>query len=197
VLLLSFILLVVVFHSVVVPLKAVIMNLISIGAAFGVMVAIFQWGYVDSVFGLGKEGPIDAWVPMMMFAIVFGLSMDYEVFLLARVREEYDRTGDNSRAVADGLTATGRVISAAALIMVCVFGAFVLVPERALKLIGFGLAIAVFIDATVVRLVLVPSVMELMGKANWWAPSWLARILPRIRVESGPEAAPARAPGGD
>jgi RND superfamily putative drug exporter len=187
VLFLSFLLLLVVFHSVVVPLKAVLMNLLSIGAAFGAMIAVFQWGWFDFLIGQGKEGPIEAWAPMMLFAILFGLSMDYEVFLLTRVREEYDRTGDNARAVADGLAATGRVITAAALIMVCVFGSFVLGELRDLKLLGFGLAFAVLIDATVVRLVLVPSAMELMGKANWWAPSWLVRYLPTIRVE-GAEA---------
>jgi RND superfamily putative drug exporter len=192
VLVLSFLLLMVVFHSVVVPLKAVVMNLLSIGAAFGVTVAVFQWGWGASLIGIGKEGPIDAWVPMMLFAIVFGLSMDYEVFLLTRVREEYDKSGDNRRAVADGLAATGRVISAAAAIMVCVFGAFVLGEDRSLKLFGFGLAVAVFIDATIVRLVLVPAAMELMGTANWWAPSWLLRYLPTIRVDTVEAAAAPR-----
>jgi RND superfamily putative drug exporter len=179
-----------VFHSVVVPLKAVLMNMLSIGASFGAMVAVFQWGFGADIIGIGKEGPIEAWAPIMLFAIVFGLSMDYEVFLLTRVREEYDRTGDNSRAVADGLAATGRVISAAALIMVCVFGSFMLGDERALKLLGFGLAFAVAIDATLVRLVLVPSAMELLGKANWWAPSWLVRYLPTIRVDTVEEPVP-------
>jgi RND superfamily putative drug exporter len=192
VLLLSFLLLMTVFHSVVVPLKAVIMNMLSIGASFGAMVAVFQWGIGASLIGIGKEGPIEAWAPMMLFAIVFGLSMDYEVFLLTRVREEYDRTGDNRRAVADGLAATGRVISAAAAIMVCVFGSFILGDERALKLLGFGLAFAVLIDATVVRLVLVPSAMELLGKANWWAPSWLVRILPTIRVDTVEQRVPVQ-----
>ena len=193
VLVLSFLLLMTVFHSVVVPLKAVVMNMLSIGASFGAMVAVFQWGIGSSLIGIGKEGPIEAWAPMMLFAIVFGLSMDYEVFLLTRVREEYDKTGDNGRAVADGLAATGRVISAAALIMVCVFGSFMLGDERALKLLGFGLAFAVLIDATIVRLVLVPAAMELMGKANWWAPSWLVRYLPTIRVDTvkRPAAEPA------
>jgi putative drug exporter of the RND superfamily len=187
VLTLSFLLLLVVFHSIVVPLKAVLMNLLSIGAAFGAMVAVFQWGWFDFIIGQGKEGPIEAWAPMMLFAIVFGLSMDYEVFLLTRIREEYDKTGDNARAVADGLAATGRVITAAAAIMVCVFGSFVLGEQRDIKLFGFGLAFAVFIDATIVRLVLVPSAMELMGKANWWAPSWLVRYLPTIRVDGARE----------
>jgi RND superfamily putative drug exporter len=195
VLLLSFILLLIVFHSLVVPLKAVIMNLLSIGAAFGATVAVFQWGWGGELLNIGKEAPVDAWVPMMLFAIVFGLSMDYEVFLLTRVREEYDRSGDNRRAVADGLAATGRVISAAALIMVFVFGSFILSPDRALKLFGFGLAVAVLIDATIVRLVLVPSAMELMGKANWWAPSWLVRYLPTIRVDAEPQRTTATAEG--
>jgi RND superfamily putative drug exporter len=132
---------------------------------------------------VGKAGPIEAWAPMMLFAIVFGLSMDYEVFLLSRMREEYDRTGDNATAVADGLAATARVITAAALIMVCVFGAFVLGDDRSLKLFGLGLAVAVAIDATIVRMVLVPATMELLGDRNWWLPRWLDRILPRINVE--------------
>ncbi len=190
VLALSFLLLLVVFHSVVVPIKAVLMNMLSIGAAFGAMVAVFQWGWFDFIIGQGKDGPIEAWAPMMLFAILFGLSMDYEVFLLTRVREEYDRTGDNARAVADGLAATGRVITAAAAIMVCVFGSFVLGELRDLKLLGFGLAFAVLIDATIVRLVLVPSAMELMGRANWWAPGWLVRYLPTIRVEGARDPAP-------
>jgi RND superfamily putative drug exporter len=197
VLVLSFALLLTVFHSVVVPLKAVIMNMLSIGASFGAMVAVFQWGIGDSIIGVGKEGPIEAWAPMMLFAIIFGLSMDYEVFLLTRVREEFDRTGDNGRAVADGLAATGRVISAAALIMVCVFGSFMLGDERALKLLGFGLAFAILIDATIVRLVLVPSTMELLGNKNWWAPSWLVKLLPTIRVEAEAHPAPPAAAPGD
>ena len=200
VLLLSFVLLLTVFHSVVVPIKAVIMNLLSIGAAFGLTVAVFQWGIGDELLGVGKEGPIEAWGPMFIFAIVFGLSMDYEVFLLTRVREEYDRNGmDNGRAVADGLAATGRVISAAALIMVCVFGSFMVGDGRDLKMIGFALASAIFIDATIVRLILVPSAMELMGRANWWAPDWLVRVLPTIRVDSVEpevEATPAGGGGG-
>jgi putative drug exporter of the RND superfamily len=197
VLLLSFFLLLTVFHSVVVPLKAVIMNLLSIGAAFGLTIIVFQWGFGDNLLGVGREGPIEAWGPMFIFAIVFGLSMDYEVFLLARVREEYDRNGNNNTAaVADGLAATGRVISAAALIMVCVFGAFILGDDRAIKIVGFTLAAAIFIDATVVRLILVPAAMELLGKANWWAPSWLVRILPTIRVDAEPENVPAGVGGG-
>jgi RND superfamily putative drug exporter len=157
------------------------------------MVAVFQWGVGAGLIGVGREGPIEAWGPMMMFAIVFGLSMDYEVFLLTRVREEFDRNGgDNAAAVADGLSATGRVISAAAAIMVFVFGAFILGDDRAIKMIGFGLAISILIDATIVRLILVPSAMELLGAKNWWAPSWLVKLLPTIRVEA--EAHPAPRP---
>jgi RND superfamily putative drug exporter len=189
VLVLSFLLLMTVFHSVVVAAKAVVMNMLSIAAAFGALVAVFQWGIGDEFIGLGREGPIEAWAPMMLFAIVFGLSMDYEVFLLTRVREEYDRSGDNARAVADGLAATGRVITAAAAIMICVFGAFVLGEDRSFKLLGFGLAFAILIDATLVRLVLVPSLMELMGNFNWYLPSWL-RWLPDLRVEAGQSAKP-------
>ncbi len=187
VLLLSFLLLMAVFRSVLVPLKAVIMNLLSIGAAYGVLVAIFQWGWGRELIGVDKAGPIEAWVPMFLFAIVFGLSMDYEVFLLSRIKEEYDRTGDNATAVADGLAATARVITAAALIMFCVFFAFVLGDDRSLKLFGFGLAIAVLIDATIVRMLLVPATMELLGDRNWWLPHWLDRILPHINVEGHPD----------
>ena len=184
VLLLSFLLLMVVFRSILVPLKAVVMNLLSVGVAYGLMVAVFQWGWGASLFGVGKEGPIEAWAPLMMFAVVFGLSMDYEVFLLTRIKEEYDRTGDNAPAVADGLAVTARVITAAAAIMVCVFGAFVLGPDRALKLFGFGMAVAVLVDATIVRLILVPATMELLGDRNWWMPKWLDRVLPVVHVEA-------------
>ena len=189
---LSFILLLVVFRSVLVPLKAVLMNLLSIGAAYGVIVAVFQWGWGISLIGVGKEGPIEAWAPVMLFAVVFGLSMDYEVFLLSRIKEEYDRTGDNATAVADGLAATARVITAAAAIMVVVFSSFILGNDRALKLMGMGLAVAVFVDATVVRMVLVPATMELLGRWNWWLPSWLGKIIPVVHVE--PEASPALPP---
>jgi putative drug exporter of the RND superfamily len=183
VLVLSFLLLMVVFRSLLVPLKAVIVNLLTIGAAYGAMVAVFQWGWGKDLFGISKTGPIEAWAPMMLFAIVFGLSMDYEVFLLSRIREEYDRTGKNNVAVADGLAATARVITAAALVMVLVFGAFILGSDRAVKMFGFGLAFAVALDATVVRLILVPATMELLGDKNWWLPRWLDRILPRVKVD--------------
>jgi len=189
ILLVSFVLLMLVFRSLLVPLKAVIMNLLSIGAAYGVIVAIFQWGWLKQIVGIGKEGPIEAWVPMMLFAIVFGLSMDYEVFLLSRIKEEYDRTHDNATAVAHGLAKTARLITAAAAVMICVFGSFVLSDLRVLKLVGFGLAFAVFIDATVVRLVLVPATMELLGDRNWWFPKALER-LPHVQVEGEPDVVP-------
>ena len=183
VLILSFILLMAVFRSLLVPLKAVIMNLLSIGAAYGILVMIFQYGWGNELIGVDRTGPIEAWVPMFLFAIVFGLSMDYEVFLLSRIKEEYDRTKDNATAVADGLAATARVITAAALIMFCVFGAFALGDDRQLKLFGLGLAIAVLLDATIVRMLLVPATMELLGDRNWWLPGWIDRILPNIEVE--------------
>ena len=183
----SFLLLMMVFRSILVPLKAVIMNVLSIASAYGVVVAIFQWGWLGSVFGV-EGAPIEPFVPMMLFAIVFGLSMDYEVFLLSRVKEEYDRTGDPKNSVADGLAATARVITAAAAIMVVVFGAFLLEDDRIIKLFGTGLALAVLLDATLVRMLLVPATMELLGKRNWWIPAWLDRLLPRLNIE-GPELA--------
>jgi RND superfamily putative drug exporter len=181
---LSFILLVFVFRSILVPLKAAVMNLLSIGAAYGVVVAIFQWGWGKDLIGVETTAPIEAWVPMMLFTILFGLSMDYEIFLLSRIREEYVRTGDNGLAVANGLAATARVITAAAAIMVTVFLSFVFgFDERAIKLFGMGLAVAIFVDATIVRMVLVPATMELLGNANWWLPKWLDRILPKVSIE--------------
>ena len=185
---LSFMLLMVVFRSILVPLKAVIMNLLSIGAAYGVIVAIFQWGWAKDLFGI-EPAPIEPFIPMMLFAIVFGLSMDYEVFLLSRVREEWLHTGDSHTSVANGLAATARVISAAAAIMVFVFGSFLLESDRAIKLFGFGLAFAVLIDATLVRMLLVPASMELLGDKNWWFPAWLDRLLPSINVEGPTEFA--------
>ncbi len=179
---LSFLLLMTVFRSLLVPLKAVVMNLLSIGAAYGVLVAVFQWGWLSGVLGI-EPAPIEPFVPMMLFAIVFGLSMDYEVFLLSRVREEWLLTGDAHTSVADGLAATARVITAAAAIMVFVFGAFLLEPNRVVRLMGTGLALAVLLDATIVRMLLVPATMELLGSRNWWIPRWLDRILPRVDVE--------------
>jgi putative drug exporter of the RND superfamily len=180
----SFLLLVVVFRSILVPLKAAVMNLLSIGAAYGVIVAIFQWGWGKDLIGVESTAPIEAWAPMMLFTILFGLSMDYEIFLLSRIREEYVKTGDNALAVANGLATTARVITAAAAIMITVFLSFVFAfDERAVKLFGMGLAVAIFVDATIVRLVLVPATMELLGDANWWFPKWLGRIVPKISIE--------------
>ena len=182
VLTLSFLLLMVVFRSLLVPLKAVIMNLLSIGAAYGVVVALFQWGWLSAITGV-EPAPIEPWAPMMLFAIVFGLSMDYEVFLLSRVREEWRRTGDSRTSVADGLAATAKVITAAAAIMVFVFGSFILEQDRVVKLMGVGLATAILLDATVVRMLLVPATMELLGDKNWWLPRWLQKLLPNVNVE--------------
>jgi putative drug exporter of the RND superfamily len=190
---LSFLLLMAVFRSLLVPLKAVIMNLLSIGAAYGVVVAMFQWGWGASLVGIGKGGPIEPFLPMMLFAIVFGLSMDYEVFLLSRMKEEFDRTKDNAAAVADGLAMTARVITAAAAIMVVVFGAFVFEDTRTVKMFGVGLAAAVFLDATIVRMLLVPATMELLGNKNWWLPKWLDRAIPNLNVEGHHHEAPGMA----
>ena len=188
----SFLLLMAVFRSLVVPLKAVIMNMLSIGAAYGVLVAVFQWGWLGSLIGI-EPGPIEPFMPMMLFAVLFGLSMDYEVFLLSRMKEEYERTGDAVNSVADGLAATARVITAAALIMVFVFGSFVFEDQRAIKMFGLGLAAAVAADASLVRMLIVPSTMELLGARNWWLPGWLDRILPNLNVEgSHRDPAPAQ-----
>lgn len=179
----SFLLLMLVFRSVVVPLKAAVMNLLSIGGAYGVLVAVFQWGWGSSLIGLEGPTPITSLIIVLMFPILFGLSMDYEVFLLSRIREEYTRTGDNVESVARGLAGTGRVITSAALIMIAVFLSFVASPVPSLKMLGLGLATAILIDATVVRMVLVPATMSLLGKANWWLPTWLDRALPHLSVE--------------
>jgi RND superfamily putative drug exporter len=180
----SFLLLMLVFRSVVVPLKAGLMNLLSIGAAYGVLVAVFQWGWGSSLIGLEGPTPITSLIIVIMFPILFGLSMDYEVFLISRIREEYVRTGDNTESVARGMAGTGRVITSGALIMIAVFLAFVASPVPSLKMLGLGLATAILVDATLVRMVLVPATMALLGKANWWLPAWLDRILPRLSVES-------------
>jgi len=176
----SFLLLMVVFRSILVPIKAALMNVLAAGSAYGILVAIFQWGWGADLLGLEGTGPIESFLPMMMFAVLFGLSMDYEVFLVSRVREEYLATGDNAEAVARGLAATSRVISAAAAIMVAVFLAFALSEQRVIKEFGIGLAVAIFLDATVIRLVLVPAAMQLMSDANWWLPGWLSRLLPTL-----------------
>jgi putative drug exporter of the RND superfamily len=182
----SFLLLLIVFRSVLVPLKAALMNLLSIAAAYGVLVAVFQWGWGASLIGLHSTMPINPFLPLIMFAILFGLSMDYEVFLLSRIREEYVASGDNHDAVVRGLSSTARVITSAALIMISVFGAFVLSDDPNGKLFGVGLAVAVLIDATLVRMVLVPATMSLLGRANWWLPGWLDRILPHLDLEGAP-----------
>jgi RND superfamily putative drug exporter len=183
VVLLSALLLMIVFRSVLVPLKAMVMNLLSIGAAFGLIVAVFQWGWGASIIGVDGTGPIISFFPVFLFAIVFGLSMDYEVFLMSRIHEEWESKGDATLAVTRGLALTGRVITAAAAIMITVFASFMLGEERIIKLFGLGLASAVFIDAVIIRSVLVPAIMQLFGKNAWWIPSWLDRILPHLHVE--------------
>ena len=187
VVLLSFLLLTAVFRSLLIPAMAALMNLLTAGAAFGVITAVFQWGWAASLLGIDQTGPIEAFIPVMMFAIVFGLSMDYQVFLVSRIYEEWHRRGDNREAVTHGLAATGRTITAAAAIMVLVFGAFILGGERVIELFGLGLAGAVFLDALVVRSVLVPGLMLLAGKANWWLPRSLDRVLPHLNVEGSVE----------
>jgi len=183
VIILSFLLLTVVFRSLLVPLKAALLNLLSIGAAYGVLVMVFQYGWGKELVGLESTVPIVSFVPMFMFAVLFGLSMDYEVFLLSRVREEYLLSGDNDAAVIHGIASTARVITSAALIMISVFLGFVLGDDATIKMMGLGLATAIFVDATIVRLLLVPATMKLMGDANWWLPSWLDRIIPTIDIE--------------
>ena len=179
---LSALLLFVIFRSVVIPIQAALMNLLSIGGALGATVLVFQKGFLSGVFGI-NPAPVEPWIPVLMFAVVFGLSMDYEVFLISRVREEWIRTRNATTAVADGIAYTGRVISAAAAIMICVFLSFVLGDQRSLKEFGFGLAAAVFLDAIVIRCVLLPAVLELLGERTWWLPHWIDSRLPRIRIE--------------
>jgi uncharacterized membrane protein YdfJ with MMPL/SSD domain len=192
VLALSFLVLMVMLRSLLLPLKAVLMNLLSIGAAFGVLVAIFQWGWLDSLFGFESQGALDTINVPLIFAVVFGLSMDYEVFLMSRIRERYMRHGDNDRAVAEGLSSSARTISSAALIMTSVFAVFVLTGVPSIKELGLGCAVAIALDATLVRLILVPAAMKLMGQWNWWMPAWLDRALPDLSFESG-EPKPAKA----
>jgi RND superfamily putative drug exporter len=193
VLALSFLVLMAMLRSLLLPLKAVLMNLLSIGAAFGVLVAIFQWGWFDSLLGFESQGALDTINVPLIFAVVFGLSMDYEVFLMSRIREHYMEHGDNERAVAEGLSTSARTISSAALIMTCVFAVFVLTGVPSIKELGLGCAVAIALDATLVRLVLVPAAMKLLGDWNWWMPSWLDRLLPDFAFESstGDAGAPA------
>jgi RND superfamily putative drug exporter len=181
----SFLVLMLMLRSVILPLKAVLMNLLSIGAAYGVLVIVFQWGWLDGFLGFESTGAIDTLTPPLILAVVFGLSMDYEVFLLSRIRERYDAHGDNRRAVAEGLATSARTISSAALIMTSVFAVFVLTGVPSIKELGLGNAVAIALDATLVRLVLVPAAMQLFGDWNWWLPKWLDRILPRLDVEGG------------
>jgi putative drug exporter of the RND superfamily len=190
---LSALLLFVIFRSLVIPVQAGLMNLLSIGGALGLTVLVFQHGFFASVLGI-SSGPVEPWIPVLMFAVVFGLSMDYEVFLISRVREEWVRNRDATRAVTDGIAFTGRVITAAAAIMICVFLSFMLGDSRVIKEFGFGLAVAVFLDALVVRCVLLPAVLEILGPATWWLPKWIDGRLPWIRIE-GHAAAAAAAPG--
>jgi RND superfamily putative drug exporter len=195
VLALSFLVLMVMLRSLLLPLKAVLMNLLSIGAAFGVLVVIFQWGWLDSLLGFESLGALDTINVPLIFAIVFGLSMDYEVFLMSRIRERYLVHGDNERAVAEGLSSSARTISSAALIMTAVFAVFVLTGVPSIKELGMGCAVAIALDATLVRLILVPAAMKLFGDWNWWMPSWLDRALPDLSFEGGgaPEPEPAEA----
>jgi RND superfamily putative drug exporter len=189
VLALSYLVLMVLLRSVVVPLKAVVMNLLSVGAAYGVLVAVFQWGWFDGFLGFQSPGHIDTITPPLVLAVVFGLSMDYEVFLLSRIRERFSATGDTRRAVAEGLAGSARTITSAALIMVAVFSVFVGTGVPSIKELGLGNAVAIAVDATLVRLVLVPAAMELLGKWNWWMPRRLERALPRTSFEELPAAA--------
>jgi RND superfamily putative drug exporter len=192
---LSFLLLLVSFRSVVVSIKAAAMNLLSIGAAYGVVAYLAEGGWAGQLVGIDSETPVPPFIPVIMFAVLFGLSMDYEVFLLSRVREEYLARRDTASAVTQGLARTARVITAAALIMVAVFGAFTLSPDVSLKLIGLGLAAAILVDATIVRMVLVPAVMQLLGDRNWWLPRWLDRVIPEAGLEGPATPAPAPAAG--
>jgi RND superfamily putative drug exporter len=187
VLLMSFLLLMMVFRSVLVPVKAVAMNLLASAAAFGVLTLAVSGGWLGDLVGIPEAIPVPIQLPIGIFAILFGLSMDYEVFLLSRIKEEYDRTGDNALAVADGLAKSARVITAGAAIMVTVFVSFVLGHDVMAKMFGIGLAAAVLVDATLIRMVLIPATMELLGDRNWWLPAWLDRILPRLRVEAAEE----------
>ncbi|MBC6461176.1 MMPL family transporter [Actinomadura sp. HBU206391] len=179
----SFLLLMVVFRSIAVPLKAAVMNLLSIGGAYGVVVAVFQWGWLKDLFNLEEPIPIASPLPTIFFAVLFGLSMDYEVFLLSRIRENYDATGDTTESVARGIAGTGRVITSAALIMTVVFLGFIANPSPLVKMLGLGLSTAIVLDATIVRMVLVPAAMALLGRANWWLPRWLDLRLPHVGLE--------------
>jgi RND superfamily putative drug exporter len=189
----AFLLLMMVFRSLLIPVVASIMNLLSVGAALGIMNAVFEWGWGLSLIGITRTGPVEVFIPVIMFSILFGLSMDYEVFLVSRMQEEWALTHDNRRAVTRGQTETGRVITAAALIMILVFLSFLLEGDLIIAQFGIGLAGAIIIDAFVVRTVLVPSLMHLAGRANWWLPGWLDRLLPHLAIEV-PDAPPPAVP---
>ena len=186
VVLLSALLLVLVFRSILVPVKAALMNLLSIGSALGVVTLVFQKGYGAGLLGVEK-GPIEPFLPVMMFAIVFGLSMDYEVFIVSRIREEWTKSGDPRDAVRKGLAATGRVVTAAAAIMVLVFASFMFGDDKIIKMFGLGLATAVFLDAFLIRVILLPAVMDLAANVTWWLPAWLDRLLPHVGIEAPAE----------
>ncbi len=179
----SFLLLAIVFRSLVIPLTAAVMNLLSAGAAFGILVAVFEWGWLGTVFGVNRPGPVEAFLPVMLLSILFGLSMDYEVFLVTRIHEEWVVTGDNRLAVRRGLAATGKTITAAAFVMVLVFGSFIFGGQRVIKEFGLGLAAGILVDAIVIRSAIVPSLMLLFGRANWWFPRWLDRLVPHVTVD--------------
>jgi RND superfamily putative drug exporter len=193
---LSFILLMLAFRSIVVPTKAILMNLLSVGAAYGLLVLVFQKGYGVDFLGFQQTPTIEAWIPIFLFCVLFGLSMDYHVFLLSRIREHFDQTHNNRESVAVGLQATGRIITGAALIMVAVFTGFALGRLVFLQQVGFGLAVAIFLDATVVRSILVPAAMSMLGNVNWYLPGWL-HWLPDLRVEGHPAPVPSPEPAGD
>jgi len=180
---LGFIVLMVLFRSLVIPLTATLTALVSFSAALGISVAVFQWGYLQSLFGIYEAGPILPFVPVMLFAILFGLSMDYQVFLVSRMQEEWSKHGDNRKAVRVGLGGSGLVVVAAATIMFCVFISFVFQSNTTIKLFGLSLAVAVALDAFVIRLMFVPALMTVLGKANWYLPTWLGKILPKVSVE--------------
>ena len=184
---LSLLLLLIVFRSIVVPLKAIVMNLLSVGAAYGLLVAVFQNGFGADFLGFQQTDVIEAWIPLFLFAVLFGLSMDYHIFLLSRIKERYDITGDNDESVAFGLGSTGAIITGAALIMVAVFGGFAAGDLVMFQQMGFGLAVAIILDATIVRTVLVPATMKLLGDRNWYFPRWL-EWLPEIHIEGRPDS---------
>jgi len=180
---LGFIALMILFRSLVVPLTAAITSLLSFAAATGITVAVFQWGWFNELLGVSGTGPIFPFLPIMVFAILFGLSMDYQVFLVSRMREEWDHTGDNNAAVRRGLAGSGKVVVMAAAIMASVFLAFIPTPDNTIKLFGIALGSAVIIDAFIIRIIFIPAIMSIIGKANWWLPAWLAKVLPQVHIE--------------